>query len=190
MDEASEYVEAGLQSCRHLTEYIDATIGIKQGVTPALLFIMNSADHGKRRRIWDRAFTPSALKSYEPMMQARVDELNTRLSERHGQEIDLAAWLAYLSLDVMGDFAFGGVFNFLNRGEDPEGFSKLGEKFLGLVEALGTIPWINVLLQALPEPPFPLHIMAEKLLQKRKVTPPKTKDLLYHLVSLRLLNIL
>jgi cytochrome P450 len=165
-----------------LSHHSGSIIGLPEGVIPSLLSLIDPVQHGKRRRLWDRAFTPSALKSYEPMLQARVSELIKYLSEHDGKQIDLAAWAAYMALDFMGDFAFGGLFNFMEKGEDPDDFRKLGEKFLGLSEAFGTIPWSNTLLRALPAVKFPLHVMAYSVLQQRKSTPPTTKDLLYYLV--------
>jgi hypothetical protein len=79
------------------------------------------------------------------MLQARVAELVNSISAHSGQQIDLAAWVAYMALDFMGDFAFGGVLNLMEKGEDPEDLRKLGENFLGTAEALGTVPWSNAL---------------------------------------------
>jgi cytochrome P450 len=56
---------------------------------------MTPAEHAERRKIWDRAFTPSALKLYEPLLDARVTELVEQLSARVDTEIDIAEWLRY-----------------------------------------------------------------------------------------------
>jgi hypothetical protein len=150
-----------------------------------LIAILDPVEHSKRRRLWDKAFTPSALKSYEVMLQARTQQLVSCLSTRAGPqtEIDLAQWLSYMALDFMGDFVFGGLFNFMEQGCDPTEFGKAGVKFFGIAEAWGMMPWSNAILLALPNMVFPLHVKAEEALRKRKDKPPGSKDLFYYLVS-------
>jgi cytochrome P450 len=64
-----------------------------KGTAGSLLSMMELVGHAERRKIWDRAFTPSALKSYEPLLAARVAELLENLSARLGTEVDLAEWV-------------------------------------------------------------------------------------------------
>jgi hypothetical protein len=116
----------------------------------SVIDIIEPADHGKRPRIWDRAFTAGAVKSYEPMLQARVGQLATNLSSRTGQSLDLANWLSFFGLDFMGDFAFGGAFSCMTHGSDYDGVHHLLSRFVSVVEVCGTIPWIRPLIQALP----------------------------------------
>jgi cytochrome P450 len=63
------------------------------GTTGNLLTQMTTAGHAERRKIWDRAFTPSALQSYEPLLEGRVSELVDQLSARVGTQIDIAEWV-------------------------------------------------------------------------------------------------
>jgi hypothetical protein len=158
-------------------------MGLPRGATPSVLGLIDPVEHSKRRRIWDRAFTPAAIKSYERLLQSRTQELMSRLEAREGQKIDIAEWFSFMALDFMGDFVFGGLFNFMEQGSDPAEFGKVGIKFVTVAEALGTIPWSNAIVQALPKVGFPLHIMAGEALRKRKQKSSGTKDLFYYLVS-------
>jgi hypothetical protein len=64
-----------------------------EGTKGSLLSQMTTAGHAERRKIWDRAFTPSALQSYVPLLDGRVSELVDQLSARIGTEIDIAEWV-------------------------------------------------------------------------------------------------
>jgi cytochrome P450 len=150
-----------------------------------LISISDPVEHSKRRRLWDKAFTPSALKSYEVMLQARTQELVSCLSARAGpqKQIDVAQWLSFMALDFMGDFVFGGAFDFMEQGVDPTDFGKAGVKFFGVTEAWGMVPWSNAIFLALPKTTFPLHVKAEEALKKRRENPRGLRDLFYYLVS-------
>jgi cytochrome P450 len=65
------------------------------GAAGSLLSMIEPTGHAERRKIWDRAFTPNAIKSYEPLLAARVSELLENLSARLGTEVDLAEWVRY-----------------------------------------------------------------------------------------------
>jgi cytochrome P450 len=58
--------------------------------TGSLLTTINPAEHRKRRRIWDRAFTPAAIKSYEPLLEAPIIQLVEQPEGFLGKPLDLA----------------------------------------------------------------------------------------------------
>jgi cytochrome P450 len=51
------------------------------------------AEHGRRRRIWNRAFTAGAIKSYEPHLTRHVANLVVKLdtAATSGETLDMAA---------------------------------------------------------------------------------------------------
>jgi cytochrome P450 len=51
------------------------------------------AEHGRRRRIWNRAFTAGAIKSYEPHLTRHVANLVVKLDTAvtSGETLDMAA---------------------------------------------------------------------------------------------------
>ena len=51
----------------------------------------------RRRRPWNRAFSGTALKEYNPMIQTRVQELGDALAARRGQVVDLAEWIGFFT---------------------------------------------------------------------------------------------
>jgi hypothetical protein len=87
----SRLVTSVVRGGAYLAEGYDA--GKPAGTTGSLLSQMTPVGHAERRKIWDRAFTASALKSYEPLLGARVSELAQQLSAHLGTNIDIAEWL-------------------------------------------------------------------------------------------------
>jgi hypothetical protein len=160
------------------------------GISSSVLSTIDPGEHGKKRRVWDLAFTSSALKSYEPMLQKRTSQLVAALKARTNQRIDLAEWLAFMALDYMGDFAWGGYFEFMRDG-DPDGFRTLAEKFVNVIETVGTIPWVKPIIVALPRQTGKLLDTSFRVAKERQKTGSSNgqKDLFYYLVSMLLQRI-
>jgi cytochrome P450 len=155
----------------------------RHGESGSLLTTIHPVEHSKRRRIWDHGFTPAALKSYEPMLRERVAQLMDALSRRTGQRVDFAKWAAFMSLDFMGDFAYGSAFNFMEGGEDVGGIRKIIEKGVGMTGLLGTIPWVRPITTSIPTTTNALFDMAAEVVERRKAAgATRTKDLIYYLV--------
>lgn len=121
------------------------------------------------------------------MLQKRTSQLVAALKSRTNQPIDLAEWLAFMALDYMGDFAWGGYFEFMRDG-DPDGFRALAEKFVNVIETLGTIPWLKPIIVALPRQTGKLLETSFRVAKERQETGSSNgqKDLFYYLVSVLL----
>jgi cytochrome P450 len=149
-----------------------------------VLTILDPAEHNQRRRIWDRGFSATALKSYEPMLDARVSQLSAALEGRVGEPVDLAQWIGFMTLDFMGDFSLNGQFDFLARGEDAAGFHEFIIKAVTRLELLGAIPWIRPFVLALPR--VGLKAFQEfslRVVKSRIENGSKYRDIFYYLVS-------
>ena len=59
---------------------------------PSLVAERSPARHAQRRRPWNRAFAPAALKEYEPSLRRRVMQLVELLGKQEGV-LDLAVWI-------------------------------------------------------------------------------------------------
>jgi cytochrome P450 len=148
-----------------------------------LLALTTPVEHAARRKIWDHAFTPSALKGYEPLMFARVAELVETLATRCGAPVDLAEWLSLFTVDFMGDFAYGGAFNTMKAGADTQGVRRAGEDALSMVETLGTVAWVRPLMLALPRiGRKKIRAAALAVTEQRKAKSASARDLFYYLV--------
>ena len=52
--------------------------------------------HAERRKIWNRGFTPTALKGYDEIIFKRATQLIDRLGQQTGC-IDLTKWIGYFT---------------------------------------------------------------------------------------------
>jgi cytochrome P450 len=163
-------------------ETTDYIVGLPYGNAGHLLSQLDPAVHNKRRRVWDRAFTPGAIAAYEPFLQRRVRTLLAQLDAHAGQSIDIAEWLGFVTMDFMGDFACGGAFDATARGEDKDGFHALAITALRALEALGAVPWLRALVARAPSDANKFLAMAMGVLHKRRAEGSSVRDLFHHLV--------
>jgi cytochrome P450 len=150
-----------------------------------VLSTIDPAEHGRRRRAWDRAFTTTAVKSYEPLLAARLDEFVACMDARLEQRVDLAEWIRFLSLDFMGDFAYGGSLHFLRDGQDKDGFFRTLIDGLTIGAVLGRIPWCRAFIHLLPNGKMSkMRSASLQMVEHRKQSGSHThKDLFTYLVS-------
>jgi cytochrome P450 len=59
----------------------------------SLFSLRNPEEHSRRRRIWNRAFTASALKEYDLVVRNRLAQLVEILTDSSGQSVDLSLWM-------------------------------------------------------------------------------------------------
>jgi cytochrome P450 len=168
-----------------LTSWPGYITALPYGNTGSLLTQLDPTVHGKRRRLWDRAFTPGAIATYEPLLQARVRTLLSQLDARTGQSVDIAEWLGFATLDFMSDFACGSAFDATARGADVEGFHALAVTALRGMEALGAVPWTRPFVARAPSDATRFRVRARRVLRTRRAEGSTVRDLFYHLVCLR-----
>jgi cytochrome P450 len=167
-----------------LTIYAGAQVNVPYHSKGSVVSVIDPAEHSKRRRVWDRAFTPNAVKSYEPMLQIRLDQLMAAFNQRAGSPIDIAEWFGLFSIDFMGDFAFGGMFNNMVHGEDVQGLHKSMVQSLHMIEIMGSVPWVRPIVQALPSTKAKeIQQMGLSVARERKKQGSQIRDLFYYLVS-------
>jgi cytochrome P450 len=151
----------------------------------SVISVIEPAEHNKRRRVWDRAFTASAVKSYEPMLQGRLNQLVKSFAGRTGTPIDISEWFGLFSIDFMGDFAFGGMFDMMAHGEDVQGLHKSITQMLRMIEIFGTIPWIRPIVLSLPKTKAKeMQKLGLGVADQRKKQGSQTRDLFYYLVRI------
>ncbi|KAJ4476395.1 cytochrome P450 [Lentinula edodes] len=117
-----------------------------------LLGIVDPKEHSRRRRLWDRGLNTSALKGYQPLLTNRINQFveTLRRESSSNESIDLAKWIAFFSLDFMGDLAWGGVFHSMEDGNDVNGLLNLSQTVTKIHETAGTIPWTRLFYEYLP----------------------------------------
>lgn len=75
-----------------------------------LFFIQDRDEHNVRRKMWAPGFTPSAISSYKPGIEKRVQQmLDTLWKRRKGpyNTVDFTELIQHWSYDVMGELSYG-----------------------------------------------------------------------------------
>lgn len=86
------------------------------GTSQAAVGTTNHELHKHRRGALNPFFSKRSVVRLEPILQANVDKLRARLSEsaKTGDPVNLSDAFTCLSADVIGSYAFGQSYNFLN----------------------------------------------------------------------------
>ncbi|KAH7133887.1 cytochrome P450 [Dactylonectria macrodidyma] len=118
---------------------------------PSLFSIQAYQPHKMRRKLWDAALTPRALKVYEARILELVDVLleNFKKLSQSGEPVDIVRWAEYLGFDVMGKIAFGVEFNSL-RDAKTHFYVRYIHSVLEYVASLGAISWVMPLVALMP----------------------------------------
>ncbi|KAF3908109.1 hypothetical protein ABW21_db0207494 [Orbilia brochopaga] len=109
------------------------------GGIPSLFSSIDKTFHGRRRRIIGQGFSEAAMKSYEPIVQERIDRFSDVLidnpdSEGWGRGYDMSRLCAGLTFDVMAALIFGRPFHIL---EDPKGLSYVIDAIISAGRSVG-----------------------------------------------------
>ena len=109
----------------------------------------DKADHTRRRRIWDRAFSVKAINGYHPRLVAHLDAFERKLADKKNQAINVTDWFNFLSFDIMGDVSFGTEFNLVKTGKMHFAIEKIrvGTVPLGIMLHA---PWLFRLVSCVP----------------------------------------
>ncbi|KAJ3478916.1 hypothetical protein NLI96_g9421 [Meripilus lineatus] len=148
-----------------------------------LIIIQSHDEHSRRRKPWNRAFSTSSLKGYEPVIEKRARQLVEHLSEHKDEVVDLAQWISFFTFDFMGDMAFGGGYELMRDG-DKDGLWKVVEDGLSLGIIFEHLPWLSRLVRGLPgvgEDTKRMRSMGIRRAEERMKQGSTVKDLFYYL---------
>ena len=117
----------------------------------------NVDDHARMRRVLNYAFTPTALKAQEPIIESYVDLFISRLREKASSTQDnpgdstilnMADWYNYVAFDIVGDLGFGEPFNCLREGVLHPWVAMIFNfiKGMTLVASTRYYPWLEFIL--------------------------------------------
>ncbi|KAJ9145433.1 benzoate 4-monooxygenase cytochrome p450 [Pleurostoma richardsiae] len=117
-------------------------------VTPVVFNTRDVSTHQRKRRYMNPAFSARALSDFEPYMDAELSkwkrQLFRMLDERGEANLDCAVWTNFLAFDVIGSFAFGRSFGFIEKACDPYNLISTIDIRGEVLNALGTLPpWIR-----------------------------------------------
>ncbi|KIX98606.1 uncharacterized protein Z520_05907 [Fonsecaea multimorphosa CBS 102226] len=111
----------------------------------------NVENHKVRRRIWDKAFTANALKSYESRIILLTDRLIKHCEDNSGRIIDISADIDHFSFDIMGDLGFGEDFGMIEgTNEESLKWAGLLHSYMRMLSIIRPVPWFKELYKWLP----------------------------------------
>ncbi|MCJ1237976.1 hypothetical protein MMC14_005963 [Varicellaria rhodocarpa] len=99
------------------------------------------AQHDKRRRIWDRAFSARALESYEERLVYYAQVLENKIASLSGEPINITPWFYFYGFDVMGNLAFRESFDMMKEGKSHFAVDLI-RGGMALLGPFSSVPWL------------------------------------------------
>lgn len=95
----------------------------------------SEAEHNMLRRPVAQAYSFTNMKSFEPLVNSTEELLIEKLDKlcEKGSPFNLAKWLHYFAIDVIGEITFGKRYGFLEKETDLENMIEVVEKRFGYV---------------------------------------------------------
>ncbi|KAF5340888.1 hypothetical protein D9758_012174 [Tetrapyrgos nigripes] len=150
----------------------------------SLISLRNTKEHATRRRPWNQAFSSTALKEYEPLINARTSQLAGALGQQ-SNSVNLTKWIFYFAYDMMSDFIFGGATEMMRDG-DVGGLWPMLEEAQKTGLLFSHVPWFGQLLFRTPFLAGNRRRMiacSTQFARNRKARRPIHKDLFYYLYN-------
>ncbi|KAI1791471.1 high nitrogen upregulated cytochrome P450 monooxygenase 2 [Ganoderma leucocontextum] len=148
-----------------------------------MVAIQDTETHLRRRKTWNRAMGPAAIREYEHFIARRARQLVERLEEHKGV-INIGNWFNYFSYDFMSDMAFGGGSELLEAGHDRGNVWALLEEAMFIASFFGHVPWLGMYFGKIPAATGNLVVLlnscAERTTARLKRGSEK-KDLFHYL---------
>ncbi|KAJ7454714.1 cytochrome P450 [Mycena latifolia] len=165
-------------------QWWDGRLPENKAVRP-LLALRAPEEHSRRRRIWNRAFSASALREYDEKFRNRLAQLVEIFTDNSGRSVDLSDWMGRFMYDVMNDIVFGGGVELMRDG-DKDGLYAMVNDYLPAALFMGHVPWIGEL--SLWIPGFARNVKkfrsyAINCAIARKLHGSPRKDIFYHLID-------
>ncbi|KAL3436403.1 cytochrome P450 [Aspergillus tetrazonus] len=105
--------------------------------------------HDARRKVFTKAFTPSALREYEERVAVHCEEFVRQMTRLSGKPFDASEWFKYFAFDVMGDLGLGREFHMMTS-ETNRWIPALLETSMAHVGPTSPVPWMAPILHNLP----------------------------------------
>ena len=116
----------------------------------------DKADHNRRRRIWDRAFSVKAINGYHPRVVSHLDAFERKLATKQNQAINMTDWFNFLTFDIMGDVSFGTEFNSVKTEKVHFAIEMIRAGGVP-IGRISSVPWLFRLVASIPGAMRPFH---------------------------------
>lgn len=138
--------------------------------------------HAEMRKTWDRGFAPTAVKGYDHFISKRIAQLMDCLG-KEVKPVNLTWWISLFQYDVMGDLVFGGGFELMKSGGDPDGYWTIQHQGTAVASLLVHVPWVAPFFRYIPlgERSERFVKFGQDCVKQRLSVGCVTKDLLHYL---------
>lgn len=113
----------------------------------------DTKQHAKERNPIGKYYSPAAVASLEPHMDAMINDLCQALESRFEDgriSFDLGNWLLYYAWDVVGAVTFSNPIGYLQKGHDFDGTLRTSERALDYFCVVGMVPGLDYWLDKNP----------------------------------------
>ncbi|KAK4041875.1 cytochrome P450 [Parachaetomium inaequale] len=141
--------------------------------------------HDNRRKVFSKAFSPSALQDYENRVVVHCEEFIKQMTRMAGQPFDASEWCKYFAFDVMGDLGLGKEFHMMTS-EQNRWIPTLLETSMADVGPTTPVPWLGPMLHKLPKAGHHSRAWLEFVgsqVRERVEKQVERPDILSHLVA-------
>ncbi|PKS06131.1 hypothetical protein jhhlp_007448 [Lomentospora prolificans] len=111
--------------------------------------VRDKKEHDMRRKVFSKAFAPSALQNYEKRVIVHCEEFTRQMKKMAGKPFDASDWFKYFAFDVMGDVGLGKEFHMMTS-EKNRWIPVLLEEGMADVGITTPLPWMGQVLMKLP----------------------------------------
>ncbi|TRX94632.1 hypothetical protein FHL15_004404 [Xylaria flabelliformis] len=134
------------------------------------IFSADRQHHSLLRRQLSHGFSDRTMHAQEPIFREYMDLLTKRLAERSdtGKPVDMAAWMNFITFDVIGNLAFGSDFGCLENSSYHPWVEAITGNFKDAAK-------MRVILQFMP-PPLLFGLYKLGIFKGRKTHLAYTKD--------------
>ncbi|POS69433.1 cytochrome P450 [Diaporthe helianthi] len=144
--------------------------------------VRNQAMHDRRRKVWEAAFTPEAMKDYEHRIRRHAGNVETSLRKAKTTIIDMNSIIYRFGYSVMSDLAFGKEADEMDT-EWQRAFRTM-HMGLSLLGPLSPAPWIALLFFSFTWIPWVrdwnamMKYCSSKMQERVAMSPPpKSRDI-------------
>jgi tryprostatin B 6-hydroxylase len=142
-------------------------------------------EHERRRKVFNKAFSPAALAAYEERITPLSDLWCREVARFGGQPLDATAWFKYFAFDAMGELGFGESFHMIESSEN-RWVPDLIMRGMADIAQLQPIPWSTPILHRIPflagGPRDFIHFVEEQV-RKRQERGSHKPDILANLIE-------
>ncbi|SPO07713.1 related to pisatin demethylase cytochrome P450 [Cephalotrichum gorgonifer] len=115
----------------------------------SLQTVRDKKKHDARRKVFSKAFSPSAMVEYERRIVLHCEEFVRQMKKISGKPFNASNWCKFFAFDVMGDVGLGKEFHMMTT-EKNRWIPDLLETSFASVGPTMQLPWMGSIIMRIP----------------------------------------